>query len=111
MMWGWDAGGGWLMMGIGMLVWLALTALVVWLVVRVAGTAPTAVDLNPRKTFCAVDTRPARSMLRSTNSDCRSFGSGRSAGALRGERPKSLGPSRPYPDSGKLGHIWSASRA
>ena len=40
MMWGWDAGGGWLMMGIGMLVWVALIALVVWLVVRVAGNRP-----------------------------------------------------------------------
>lgn len=33
MMWGWD-GGGWLLMGVGMVVWLAVIALVVWLVVR-----------------------------------------------------------------------------
>ena len=37
MMWGWDAGGGWLMMGIGMLIWVALIALVVWLVIRAVG--------------------------------------------------------------------------
>jgi len=37
MMWGWDAGGGWLMMGIGMLIWVALIALVVWLVIRAMG--------------------------------------------------------------------------
>ena len=40
MMWGWDAGGGWLMMGIGMLIWVALIALVVWLVVRAFGPRP-----------------------------------------------------------------------
>jgi putative membrane protein len=40
MMWGWDAGGGWLMMGIGMLIWVALIALVVWLVVRAVGQRP-----------------------------------------------------------------------
>lgn len=39
MMWGWDAG-GWLMMGIGMLIWVALIALVVWLVIRAAGQRP-----------------------------------------------------------------------
>jgi len=40
MMWGWDAGGGWLMMGIGMLIWVALIALVVWLVIRAVGQRP-----------------------------------------------------------------------
>jgi len=40
MMWGWDAGAGWLMMGIGMLVWVALIVLAVWLVVRVVGQRP-----------------------------------------------------------------------
>jgi putative membrane protein len=40
MMWGWDAGGGWLMMGIGMLIWVALIALVVWLVLRAVGQRP-----------------------------------------------------------------------
>jgi len=40
MMWGWDAGGGWLMMGIGMLIWVALIALVVWLVIRAVGQGP-----------------------------------------------------------------------
>jgi len=40
MMWGWDAGGGWLMMGIGMLIWVAVIALVVWLVIRAVGQRP-----------------------------------------------------------------------
>lgn len=40
MMWGWDAGGGWLMMGIGMLIWVTLIALVVWLVIRAVGHRP-----------------------------------------------------------------------
>ena len=40
MMWGWDAGGGWLMMGIGMLIWLAAIALVVWLIIRAVGQRP-----------------------------------------------------------------------
>ncbi|HEX9738237.1 MAG TPA: SHOCT domain-containing protein [Candidatus Limnocylindria bacterium] len=39
-MWGWDTGGGWLMMGIGMLIWVALIALVVWLVIRAVGHRP-----------------------------------------------------------------------
>jgi putative membrane protein len=33
MHWGWDAG-GWLMMGIGMLLWLLLLVAVVWIAVR-----------------------------------------------------------------------------
>lgn len=37
MMWGWESGGGWLMMGFGMLIWVALIALVVWLVIRAVG--------------------------------------------------------------------------
>jgi len=40
MMWGWDAGGGWLMMGIGMLIWVAVIVLVVWLIVRAVGQRP-----------------------------------------------------------------------
>lgn len=40
MMWGWDAGGGWLMMGIGMLMWVALVAVAVWLVIRAGGQRP-----------------------------------------------------------------------
>jgi putative membrane protein len=40
MMWGWDAGGGWLMMGIGMLIWVALIGLVVWLIIRAVGQRP-----------------------------------------------------------------------
>jgi putative membrane protein len=36
-MWGWDGGGGWLMIGIGMVLWVAVIALVVWLVVRASG--------------------------------------------------------------------------
>lgn len=40
MMWGWESGGGWLMMGIGMLIWVALIALVVWLVIRAGGQRP-----------------------------------------------------------------------
>lgn len=40
MMWGWESGGGWLMMGFGMLIWVALIALVVWLVVRAGGQRP-----------------------------------------------------------------------
>ena len=40
MMWGWD-GGGWLMMGIGMLIWVALIALVVWVVIRAVGQRQT----------------------------------------------------------------------
>ena len=38
MHWGWD-GGGWLMMGIGMLVWVIVLVAVVWLVVRAVSTA------------------------------------------------------------------------
>jgi putative membrane protein len=37
MMWGWETGGGWLMMGLGMFIWVALIALVVWLVIRASG--------------------------------------------------------------------------
>lgn len=40
MMWGWESGGGWLMMGFGMLVWVAAIAVVVWLVVRAGGHRP-----------------------------------------------------------------------
>jgi len=40
MMWGWENGGGWLMMGIGMLIWVAVIALVVWLVIRAVGQRP-----------------------------------------------------------------------
>ena len=39
-MWGWDGGGGWLMMGIGMLIWVAVIALIVWLVIRAVGQRP-----------------------------------------------------------------------
>lgn len=39
-MWGWDAGGGWWMMGLGMLIWVALIVLLVWIVARVAGQRP-----------------------------------------------------------------------
>ena len=38
MHWGWDAG-GWLMMGIGMLIWIVILVAVVWLVVRTINAA------------------------------------------------------------------------
>jgi len=38
MHWGWD-GGGWLMMGFGMLFWVLLLVAVVWLVVRTVNAA------------------------------------------------------------------------
>lgn len=40
MMWGWDAGNGWLMMGFGALIWIALIVLGVWLLSRVIGQRP-----------------------------------------------------------------------
>lgn len=42
MMWGWDAAGGWWMMGIGMLIWVAVVLLAVWLAVRLLGQRPSA---------------------------------------------------------------------
>ncbi len=41
MMWGWGAGDGWYMMGIGALVWVALIVLGVWLVSRFVGRSAT----------------------------------------------------------------------
>lgn len=38
MHWGWD-GGAWLMMGIGMLFWVLVLVVVVWLVVRMVNAA------------------------------------------------------------------------
>lgn len=38
MHWGWD-GGGWLMMGIGMLFWVLILVAAVWLVVRTVNAA------------------------------------------------------------------------
>jgi putative membrane protein len=40
MMWGWDGGGGWWAMGLGMVVWLVVVVLAVWLVVRLVGQRP-----------------------------------------------------------------------
>lgn len=40
-MWGWDTAGGWLMMGFGMIIWVVVIALVVWLFVRATGPRPT----------------------------------------------------------------------
>jgi putative membrane protein len=42
MMWGWDGGSGWWMMGVGILFWVVLIVLAVWLVVRVTGQRPSA---------------------------------------------------------------------
>ncbi|HLE89438.1 MAG TPA: SHOCT domain-containing protein [Candidatus Limnocylindria bacterium] len=40
MMWGWGVGGDWLAMGLGMLLWVALIGVAVWLVVRALGQRP-----------------------------------------------------------------------
>jgi len=40
MMWGWDGGGGWWAMGLGMVVWLAVVVLAVWVAVRLVGQRP-----------------------------------------------------------------------
>ena len=39
-MWGWDGGGGWWAMGLGVIVWLVVVVLAVWLVVRLVSQRP-----------------------------------------------------------------------
>lgn len=39
-MWGWDGGGGWWAMGLGMVIWVVVIALAVWLVARLVSQRP-----------------------------------------------------------------------